>query len=156
MFNKRNNIFSTSKPPPEDVSETSSDEEDIQHPLVNPAVNMRVNPHVNLALVTHVNPPVNIPANFPSIAECDEEDNDVYWNWPFNNLFSDNQDQEEPIIEQRLGHEEEPEDEHAPNDLLVVYDDVDKETLNRWRNHDPWEDEHSHRTEVAELTNAYQ
>ncbi|KAD2805743.1 hypothetical protein E3N88_39120 [Mikania micrantha] len=52
------------------------DEEDIQHPLVNPVVNMPV----NLALIPHVNPPINIPANFPRIKEWNEEGNDVYWN----------------------------------------------------------------------------
>ncbi|KAD5318102.1 hypothetical protein E3N88_18048 [Mikania micrantha] len=35
----------------------------------------------------------------------------------------------------------EPQDECVPDDPWAVDDDVDEETLNRWRNHDPWEDE---------------
>ncbi|KAD2804724.1 hypothetical protein E3N88_38101 [Mikania micrantha] len=148
MSRRRNGIFSTPKPPPENLSETSSDEEDIQPPIVNPDIqhpidNPVINPPVNLDLIPPVNPPANILANFPSIKEWDEEGNDVYWNWAFNNLFPDNQDQEEPIVEQQLGHEEEPEDEYVPADPWAVDDDVDEETLNRWRNHDPWEDERS-------------
>ncbi|KAD7478782.1 hypothetical protein E3N88_01918 [Mikania micrantha] len=100
MSNKRNNLFSTPKPPPEDVSERS-----------------------------------NILANFPSIEEWDDEGNDIYWNWAFDNLFPNNQDQEQHIGEQQLGYEEEPDDD--------VDDDIDEKTINRWRNHDPWEDERS-------------
>ncbi|KAD3066835.1 hypothetical protein E3N88_34715 [Mikania micrantha] len=45
--------------------------------------------------------------------QSDEEGNDVYWNYAFNNLFPDNplmeddhnKDQEQPIVEQQLGHE---------------------------------------------------
>ncbi|KAD7477059.1 hypothetical protein E3N88_00195 [Mikania micrantha] len=136
MSNKRNNVFSTPKPPPEDVSERSSNEEEMP---VNPDVNPALNPVVNLPL----NPPADIVANFPGIDERDEEGNDVYWNWAFNNLFPDNQDQEQPIVEQQFGYEEEPEDEYVPNDPWAVDDDVDEETINRWRNHDPWEDERS-------------
>ncbi|KAD3067469.1 hypothetical protein E3N88_35349 [Mikania micrantha] len=140
MSNKRNNVFSTPKPPPEDVSERSSNEEEMPvNPDVNPNVNPALNPVVNLPL----NPPADIVANFPGIEEWDEEGNDVYWNWAFNNLFPDNQDQEQPIVEQQLGYEEEPEDEYVPNDPWAVDDDVDEETINRWRNHDPWEDERS-------------
>ncbi|KAD3068834.1 hypothetical protein E3N88_36714 [Mikania micrantha] len=84
----------------------------------------------------------HILANFLSIEEWDDEGNDVYWNWAFNSLFPDNQDQEQQIVEQQLGYEEEPEDEYVPNDPWAV-DDVDEETINRWRNHDPWEDERS-------------
>ncbi|KAD4179921.1 hypothetical protein E3N88_28512 [Mikania micrantha] len=143
MSHKRNILFSTPKPPPEDVSERSSDEEEMPVNLVvdltvNPVVDIPVNPFVNLP----VNPPADILANFPSIEEWDDEGNDVYWNWAFNSLFPDNQDQEQQIVEQQLGYEEEPEDEYVPNDPWAV-DDADEETINRWRNHDPWEDERS-------------
>ncbi|KAD6454263.1 hypothetical protein E3N88_08969 [Mikania micrantha] len=131
MSNKRNNFFTNPKPPPEDVPATSSNEEDIRDLLANPAVILVVN--------MAVNHPVKIPTNFSSIEEWDEEGNDVYWNWAFNNLFPDNQDQEEPIVEQQLGHEEEPEDKYVPDDPWAFDDDGDEETLNRWRNHDPWD-----------------
>ncbi|KAD4386263.1 hypothetical protein E3N88_26432 [Mikania micrantha] len=144
MSNKRNNIFSTPKPPPEDVSERSSNEKEMPvNPAVNPVVNLPLNPVVDLPVNLPVNPPADIVANFSGIEEWDEEGNDVYWNWAFNNLFPDNQDQEQPIVEQQLGYKEELEDEYVPNDPWAVDDDVDEETINRWRNHNPWEDERS-------------
>ncbi|KAD4385415.1 hypothetical protein E3N88_25583 [Mikania micrantha] len=80
-----------------------------------------------------------------------EEGNDVYWNWAFNNLFPDNQYQEQPIVEQQFGHEE-PEDEYVQDDPWAVDDDVNEEILNRWRNHDPWEDEHNMHPLITQQT----
>ncbi|KAD2804862.1 hypothetical protein E3N88_38239 [Mikania micrantha] len=54
MSKRRNNIFYTPKPPPENLSETFSNEEDIQPPIVNPAINPPVIPSVNLLNVKDV------------------------------------------------------------------------------------------------------
>ncbi|KAL8226182.1 hypothetical protein R6Q57_018739 [Mikania cordata] len=60
-----------------------------------------------------------------------------WWNMvvteAFDNLF--------PPSEYQIENEE-PEDEYVSNDPWATDDNIDEETLNRLRNHDPWEDEH--------------
>ncbi|KAD4889161.1 hypothetical protein E3N88_21234 [Mikania micrantha] len=143
MSSRRNTPFSLPKPPPLDVPEASL-----------PPLENRPPPLENIPLANPPPippPPQNPlvpppPQNPPSIEEWDEDGHDVFWNWAFDNLFPPS----EYLIEN-----EEPEDEYVSNDPWAIDDNIDEETLNRLRNHDPWEDERNTDSDISECTRHY-
>ncbi|KAD6118654.1 hypothetical protein E3N88_09925 [Mikania micrantha] len=138
MPSRKNTIFSTPKPAPVNVPERHANTLDENEHVVPNVLNDPVvapqpaNLHVNAP-----HPPEDDPLPDMDPPEWSDGDNDVFWNWAFDNLFPEN------ILQDENKNEEENqlEEEDVPDFLWDYPDDVDEATIYRWMNHDPWEDE---------------
>ncbi|KAD7117718.1 hypothetical protein E3N88_04986 [Mikania micrantha] len=130
MSNKRNTPFSAPKPPPLDEPIASSNQA------------IRLQPPQNQQLIP---PPVENP---PALL-LPRQNQPARLLPPQNPPALPSPPQNPPTAEYPVENVEQPEDEYVPNDPWTVGDDVDEETLNRWRNHDPWEDERNTDSDVS-------